>query len=298
MTNEHDAASTRLLLGATADVLRSIGDPGLLSHVAIVGGLVPTLLGAGSPLPETGEHTGTSDLDLVISLELLSGETDEYYGNIAEGLTGLGLTSGGTGDDKDKRWQWQGRHRDLHLTVELLSPLVDQRAGVPQQPSAEGNDNVGDGDDIRTLGLTYGHLVRPDRTVVAQDVDTRHGRIDGSEFPVANLASWLALKADALERRDKNKDAYDVVWLVTALGPAACGRRIDASPIWAEPLMATDLARQLGRLDAIFATTDHHGPGSYAEYLGAPADERANRRHAVAAIQQLRAATAQWPREA
>ncbi|CAN5876938.1 hypothetical protein BH20ACT7_BH20ACT7_16070 [soil metagenome] len=31
--------------------------------------------------------------------------------------------------------------------------------------------------------------------------------------------SWLCLKADAIMRRDKPKDAYDVVWLINALGP-------------------------------------------------------------------------------
>lgn len=41
----------------------------------------------------------------------------------------------------------------------------------------------------------------------------------GYEFPIAGLAPWLCLKADAIMRRDKPKDAYDVVWLLDALGP-------------------------------------------------------------------------------
>jgi len=36
---EHDTETTEHLLGLVADVLTAIGDPGILDHVAIVGGL-------------------------------------------------------------------------------------------------------------------------------------------------------------------------------------------------------------------------------------------------------------------
>ena len=53
----------------------------------------------------------------------------------------------------------------------------------------------------------------------------------GYEFPVAGLAPWLCLKADAIMRRRKPKDAYDVVWLLDALGPEEAAARISCSPL-------------------------------------------------------------------
>jgi hypothetical protein len=72
--------------------------------------------------------------------------------------------------------------------------------------------------EITALAVGYGNLVPGDTVLVERRVPTSHGML-GYEFPVAGLASWLCLKADAIMRRDKPKDACDVVWLIDALGP-------------------------------------------------------------------------------
>lgn len=265
---QYDANTTTQLLGVAADVLLAIGDPGILHHVAIVGGLVPTLMAYEGLTPSSGQHIGTGDLDLHLTLELLEGNTSEYYGNVIAALRRLGLDVVQE-QGRDRRWRWQGRHRDVFLTVELLSPTRTHPAGSPQALPAAGTraqSSVGDADDIRTLGLDFGHLVHIDRAKVARTVETRDGTLPDFAFPIAGIASWLALKVDALDKRDKSKDAYDVVWLLECLGPREAAQRTDASALWTSA-HRDDLAGQLDRLEVIFAQPDHVGPGRYARFL-------------------------------
>jgi hypothetical protein len=92
-------------------------------------------------------------------------------------------------------------------------------------------------------------------------------------------------------RRDKPKDAYDVVWLIDALGPAEVATRISESPLLGGEL-AADVLDQLTRLTFDqFRDTDAAGPQMYASFLADGGD--AERRHAhgtvVALGKELRA---------
>ena len=71
------------LLGRAADVLRSFGSAFGGRHLAIIGGMVPSLL--VDEVPENvAPHVGTGDLDLHLSLHLLDGETADYYDAIID----------------------------------------------------------------------------------------------------------------------------------------------------------------------------------------------------------------------
>lgn len=265
---QYDPDTTDHLLGVVADVLQAVGDPGIFEHVAIVGGLVPTLMADQGVTPETGQHYGTGDLDLHLSLELLEGATGEYYGNLCDALQELGLRPDEE-EGRDRRWRWTGRYRDSYLVVELLSADRTAQAGHPQTlpaPGTAGEDTVGDSDEIRTLGLAFGHLVHMDRTAVERDVQTRDGRFPNFRFPIAGVASWLALKADAIARRDEAKDAYDVVWLLQCLGPEKAAEMVSTSPLWSSDYR-DDVASQLSNLAEYFGDSQNVGPGRYLRFL-------------------------------
>lgn len=128
------------------------------------------------------------------------------------------------------------------------------------------------------MAVGYGHLVPEDTVTIERRVETSRGALT-FEFPTAGLASWLCLKTDAIMRRDKPKDAYDVVWLVTALGPDEAARRIADSPLL--PGSHGDEVRtQLSRLVRDqFHETKAVGPHAYADFLGTQPDS-IERRHA------------------
>jgi len=70
----------------------------------------------------------------------------------------------------------------------------------------------------------------PDDTItIPRRVETASGGLT-YEFPVAGLASWLCLKSDAIMRRDKPKDSYDIVWVLDALDPYTASERWQPAP--------------------------------------------------------------------
>ncbi len=103
------------------------------------------------------------------------------------------------------------------------------------------------------------------------------------EFPVAGLTSWLCLKSDAIMRRDKPKDDYDVVWVLDALGPDAASDMVTASPLLAGPF-AEEVRGQLRLLiDDQFRDEASVGPTAYATFLEADPAESAHR-HALGTV--------------
>jgi hypothetical protein len=271
------------LLGAAADVLRSFGSAFGGRHLAIVGGAVPSLL--VNEIPAGIErHVGTADLDLHLGLHLMDGETADYYDAIIDGLKGLGLSPDSEGGSEVK-WRWIGTHRGAKLQVELLCPMR-RRGGWPESPASNTNAelNVGPTGEITALAVGFGHLVVDDTVTVDRVVETSDGRLR-FEFPVAGVASWLCLKSDAIMRRSKPKDAYDVVWLVAGLGADEAARQILDSPLLAGEL-APQVVTQLERLTEQFEDVESVGPQSYATFLQSENADR-DRRYAVGAITEL-----------
>jgi hypothetical protein len=281
---DYDDPMCARLLGTAADVLRSFGSAFGGRHLAIVGGAVPSLLAGRLP---TGiqPHVGTADLDFHLSLHLLDGETADYYQAIIDGLRSLGLRTD-VQDGREVKWRWVGRHRDARVQVEFLCPMRS-RGGRPENPAkgTPAEANIGPAGEITALAVGFGHLVPSDTVLVQRRVLTSRGML-GYEFPVAGPASWLSLKADAIMRRDKPKDAYDVVWLIDALGPVETAQQIAASPLLAGDL-AVEVSAQLNRLVTDqFRDAAAAGPAMYASFLGAD-DNDAERRHAHGTVTAL-----------
>jgi hypothetical protein len=278
---DYDDPMCSKLLGTAADILRSFGSAFGGRHLAIVGGAVPSLL-AGRLPERLSPHVGTADLDFHLSLHLLDGETADYYQAIIDGLRALGLRTDVQGG-REVKWRWVGRHRGARAQVEFLCPMRNQ-AGRPEKPASgtPAEANIGPAGEITALAVGYGHLVPRDTVYVERRVMTSDGML-GFEFPVAGLASWLCLKSDAIMRRRKPKDAYDVVWLLDALGPEVAARSISASPLLNEEL-AFDVLGQLARLVTDqFRDTASVGPAMYASFLEAD-DGEANSRHAFGTV--------------
>jgi Nucleotidyl transferase AbiEii toxin, Type IV TA system len=265
--SEYDDAMTEQLLGVAADVLRSFGSAFGGKHLAIVGGAVPSLL---VPIPPRGvdPHVGTADLDFHLALHLMDGETAAYYAAIIDGLRDLGLRPDHK-DDREIKWRWVGQYRNIALQVEFLCP-VRKTAGRPEDP-AQGTPaeaNIGPRGEITALAVGYGYLVPDDTEMVERRVEASGGSLS-FEFPVAGITSWLCLKADAIMRRDKPKDSYDVVWLINAFGPDEAARRVAESPLLAGEY-TDDVRVQLTRLVGDqFRDADSIGPRAYADFLGA-----------------------------
>ncbi|MBK9295737.1 MAG: hypothetical protein IPN02_02435 [Candidatus Microthrix sp.] len=150
---------------------------------------------------------------------------------------------------------------------------------------------MGPSGEIAALAVGFGHLVPEDTIAVERRVETASGNLT-YQFPLAGLASWLCLKSDAIMRRDKAKDAYDVVWTLDALGPAAASDRVASSPLVAGD-SAGELEAQLTLLVADqFRDIDSVGPTQYATFLEGDAGE-SERRHALGTVSEFARALAE-----
>jgi hypothetical protein len=283
MADAYGDPMSEKLLGSAADVLRSFGSAFGGRHLAIVGGAVPSLL-VGELPPGIKAHVGTADLDLHLSLHLLDGETADYYAAIIDGLRHLGLRPDRQ-FDRLVKWRWVGKHDGVRLQVEFLCP-TRTRGGRPEQPAQDtpAERNIGPSDQITALAVGYGHLVEPDTVKVERVVRTTAGRLN-YEFPVAGAASWLCLKSDAIMRRDKPKDSYDVVWLIAGLGPAVAAQQVLESALLRTD-MASEVLDQLRRLLDYFADVECVGSIAYARFLG-DRDDRIRRRYARGAVAEF-----------
>lgn len=140
--------------------------------------------------------------------------------------------------------------------------------------------------EITALAIGYGHLVPADTVSVERRVETNRGMLS-YEFPVAGLAPWLCLKADAIMRRDKPKDAYDVVWLLDALGLDQASELIATSPLLTGDHIGEVSDQLLRLINDQFKDTDSAGSVMYADFLEAkPGD--LERRHAHGTLAAFR----------
>jgi hypothetical protein len=83
---------------------------------------------------------------------------------------------------------------------------------------------------------------------------------------VTGIASFLAAKADALQGRDKPKDAYDIVWLLEAWpgGPTGAAHAVRISAVFAR----VEFNRAMDKLRDQFGDLDRAGARAYARFVG------------------------------
>ncbi len=95
------------------------------------------------------------------------------------------------------------------------------------------------GGKLSAMVLAAGKLIDSDTRDVELDVRLPGGGGSTRQpVKVAGPAAYLAAKADALRRRNKNKGAYDIVWLAESWpgGQAALANEIRA--VAATPVIA------------------------------------------------------------
>lgn len=249
------------------------------AHVVVVGGLVPSLL---VPRPEPGlePHIGTQDLDLCLTVALVEGDVGNYE-RLERCLKDAGFRMARDGETSVS-WRWLGG-ADFPLTVEFFCPPGNGR--LPGRLFRPGGVVGG---KLSAMVLAAGRLIDSDTRDVEVEVQLPAG--GGSTRQVLKVVgpgAYLAAKADALRRRTKNKDAYDVVWMAESWpgGQSALAAEIRRT----ESLVRdAEFQAALEILKEEFSTIDSAGAVKYARFMsddGTEADALARR--AVGAISRL-----------
>ncbi len=276
----YDAANSRLILAETARLIQAIGFAG--HHLAVIGGLVPGVL---VPVvdPDLPDHVGTQDIDLCLSIALTEGKVGNYD-RIERCLKEANFKMACHRDGGRESWRWVGG-KDKTVVVEFFCPAAPERpVGRLFRPGGVV------GGKLSALALGTGDLIDADMVEreVEVDLPSGGGRVR-LPLRVTGPAAYLAAKSDAINRRDKWKDSYDLIWLIQAWpgGTKALACEIHSSAISDRP----EFQRAIDDLGNQFSDIDAIGTRRYAGFLAS--DERdldADAQIAVGAMQELLAA--------
>ena len=210
-----------------------------------------------SPPPELKEHTGTTDLDVVIGVEIDIAD-EGVYSKLQEELKKTGFSPSKRGS-----FAWERKVDGVRVILEFFCPVEPEGApgDLKRNPGGEA------GSSVSAIQLRGAEMAAADCTTVTLSGEVLdHGGCREVEVHVANILPFLVLKAFALVTRDKEKDAYDIVWTLQAFGeagPASAAEVAAQSPV----VDREEVTEAMAILEEHFAELNGKGPRNYAGFF-------------------------------
>jgi len=227
-------------------LVRVVHHYGATPEFVLLGGLVPEILCDKSG----AEHAGTTDIDVQVDLEIAAGTT-----NVKRLERALGNAEFESSDGRVWRWETEAEGMKAAVKFELLTDLDNEPADATvifDECDALGALN------LRGTGFaTRDFVPRPLRAKVG-------GILYDVEVNVTGLAGFLLAKTAAAYSRSKEKDWYDIAFVLlhnNEGGPREAAARTKF-------LFLQDLVGQtrtaLDELLANFTNEVDQGPSAYA----------------------------------
>lgn len=256
----------------------------LKDSLRLVGGLVPRYLTPETP-PDVPAHAGTSDVDVVVNLELLA--TGDEYASLANQLKARGFSRVSNRKGQPSSWRWS-RKVDEHLevVVELLRDAGENQPGR----AISINDEEVSAMCIKHAGITADWYC--ERAVTAELLDGQGVSTETIRF--ADVPAFVILKALAMDQRQEPKDAADLIHVVRYSGTLD-----EVAELFAERIRSgqhPDAMRDgLAALRLRFCDDEHAdgyekvGPVGYASFHSAGDDDEVmrDRRYAAGLVGRL-----------
>ncbi len=185
-------------------VFQSLG--ALRDQIAVIGGLVPTLLiessqeHSGDPLEF---HVGTRDVDIGFSLGIVE---EGAYDQIVERLRESGFERDENKDGNPTNHRWITGEGLYRIQIGFQIPADEESA-----PPGRMHNLTGDLSAVVTPGLEL--AFQDDRTISLEGETLEGGRLK-REIHICGPASLIILKGLAINERDKWKDYYDIFYVL------------------------------------------------------------------------------------
>lgn len=230
------------------DMATRLGD--LIDDIVVVGGLAPSLQIDQSKLPPgIDAHVGTRDLDLGLALAMLE---EERYAELSARLRDAGLTPDINEQGNVTNQRWRTRDGDM-VTIDFLIPSYGR--------NDEGGKLLNFQQGFAAVITPGLHLAFEDRIFASVSGRTPAGEQATRNVWVCGPGAFVVLKALAFRNRGANKDAYDLHYVLSAVGAKETVRRL---------LPLRDDTRVQNALTIIredFTVHDGIGPMRVAEFL-------------------------------
>lgn len=245
------------------EVTTRLGD--LLEDLVIVGGLVPALLvdlaqeGALDEADPLSRHVGTRDLDLGFAIGLVD---EGRYTEISTRLIRCGFApdQNEEGNSTPQRW----RHETAsELTIDfLISPTREEE----------------EGGSIKHLEGNLAAIVIPGLELAFEDLrkvelsGTRLDEADATqEVPVCGPGAFVLLKALACDRRGKDKDKYDLFYMIRNYGEGPSTVADHFRPFLEAGRREAEEAREI--LGDLFESPRSIGPVAVSQFVYGESDD-------------------------
>lgn len=182
----------------------------------VIGGLNPDFLAPQAPVP----HLGTTDVDLLFEVGLSYNRDELDFEWLDEAL----IKGGFTKRAEAAGWRWEGVLGDAKVLLDFLCDVPDnpgQPIHLPGATRATAQNLAGPAHALNNA--VERDLEVPDSLTTIFPDAPRTVRLR-----FANLGGYLLAKAAALESRNKDKDAYDLMFvlLYNDGGPAGAARAV------------------------------------------------------------------------
>jgi len=256
--DEYTPAAVAACEKALRTLITKIGPWG--AQIVLIGGLAPKYL-VGIVPSEFPPHIGTTDLDVVVGVALET-EEDAAYRTLHKNLIETGFhVSVDPDTGRETTFSWERQVDGVRVALEFFCPVGDGTEGKLRR-----NPGEGIGSRISAIRTRGAELAAFDYITVRLNGETLDGGgiREGVPVKVANILPFLVLKSFALAERDKDKDAYDIVWTLNVYpdGPEGVVNAAKESPV----VNHADVQPAMDALAATFRTPDHAGPAKYARF--------------------------------
>ncbi len=277
MVEQYNSEATKRCERVLGTLMRGIGQP-WREKVCLVGGLVPLYLVRGDGYAQPA-HVGSTDVDVALRLAVEAEDLGAYT------TLETNLKKNGFSRVDGSSWRWSATVDGDVVVLELLGDRENVEPGTVFRPKVTPPAGAGGVGLLCVRGL---ELAFRDSITITRDLQLLDGAYSEVDFRVANLAPFVALKADAYLDRRKPKDAYDLVYVLRWWkgGPEAAAAAVAASPVASDPFLASAVSRVAGD----FSEANRVGAVDYASLAatGGTAVEMAQARNeAVLVIQQF-----------
>lgn len=232
-------------------LIRVVHHYGARPEFVLLGGLVPDLLCSESDLI----HSGTTDVDVQVNLEISSGTVNAA--RLEQALRNAEFEP----DSVERIWRWRtddsGDGVTAIIKFELLADIDDRPTGTIV---FEGCESLGAA-NLRGTGFAA-------RDIEVHTLRTRIGGIEhAADINVTGLAGFLLAKCAAAYGRRKPKDWYDIAYVLLHNNAGGVDQAA-ASVI--NRFTPADFAQMRTALDDLrdnFADTNAQGPRAYSDEM-------------------------------
>jgi hypothetical protein len=214
-------------------------------QLVLVGGWVPSLL-----LPEPKDllerHPGSLDVDLAVNHRSL---TEAAYQTIDRLLRNAGYQR-----SSQQPFQYVREIQGVKVRVDLLA---GEYGGTG---ASHRTQKVQDARPRKTRGCDLVFQISPEVVLVRGRLPG--GSLDTAQVPVSSVVPFIVMKAIAMSGRRKNKDAFDIWYVLSHFrgGVEAVAERL-------RPHLDNGLVREgLEALAQKFGSPEHVGPRDAAEF--------------------------------